>query len=209
MAANLADHSQIKAVSTVSGNTPKTQSINEKAGQTFLGGVPTMLAAGVVQEWDGATVAAGILGVALEDGKNLATDGAGAPGAFGSVGGVGAAPTFGRVPYQAGAVNFTPGAPMSDGRTDVEIASDDTIFVGQVDNSAFAVAADATPVQADIGKFYGMTKDATGHWYVDRAKATKGTNTVVEVVGLWPADGSILNGRVLFKFASTAQQNNG
>jgi hypothetical protein len=209
MAANLADHVPIKAVSTVSGNTPKTMAVNEKAGQTFLAGVPVMNNAGVLQEWDGATVAAGILGVSLEDAKNLATDGAGAPGAFGSVGFPGASPTWGRVQGQPAAVNFGAGDPMTDGRTDLEIANEDTIFLAQVDNSAFAVAADATVVQADLFKYYGMTKDATGHWYVDRAKATKGTNTVCQIVGFWPSDGLILNGRVQIKFQSAAQQGTG
>lgn len=209
MAANLADHVPIKAISTVSGNTPKTIAMLEKAGQTFWAGVPVMNNAGVLQEWDGATVAAGILGVSLEDAKNLASDGLGAPGAFGSVGYPGASPTWGKVLGQPAAVNFAVGDPMTDGRTDIEIANEDTIFLAQFDNSAFATAPDATLVATDLWKFYGMTKDATGHWYVDKSKATKGTNTVVQIVGFWPSDGLILNGRVQIKFASTAIQGNG
>ena len=80
MAANLTNHDEITVVQTTTNTTEMTVSINEKASQTFKKGTPVMLAAGVVQEWDGTTVAKGIYGIADIDASNLATDGAGAPG---------------------------------------------------------------------------------------------------------------------------------
>lgn len=199
MAANLADHQMIRVVQTVSGNSPKTLAINEKAGQTFKAGTPVQLTAGVVLEWDGATVANGILGITTQDGSNLATDGKGAPGAFGSVGAPGTSTTFGSVPYQTSAVNIPHGAPMSDGRTVVELADLDTVFEAQVDNSAGGAYATA---QAQIGGKYGLTKDASGHWYVDLNKA----NAVI-IQAINPIDGVGVNGgRVFFTFLQSAQQ---
>ena len=46
MAATLADHQEIKTVQTLSGNSPKTTSIMEKASSVFLGGAPVQLSAG-------------------------------------------------------------------------------------------------------------------------------------------------------------------
>lgn len=210
MAAVLSDHQPIRAVQTVSGNTPQKDSKREKAGQTFLEGVPVMLNAGVIQEWNAtvtepATSTAGIAGIARAPGSNLATDGAGAPGPFTGVTGVGAAPTFGSVLNQSSAVNFTPGAPMVDGRTPFEIANQDTIFEATFD-SADGNTTNATTVETDVGKHFGLTKDTTGHWYVDRQKVTQGTNTVLVIERLSPLDGPLLNGRVWFKFESGIQQ---
>lgn len=212
MAANLADHGEITVFKVTTGLADLTMTINEKAGQTFFRGVPIQVTAtGVVQEWDGATVAGGsgtgIAGISLAFGNNLGSDGAGAPTTLSSsVGAPGAAVTFGKVPFQPSAVNIPRGAPFVDGRQIFSAAVDETIFIGQVDNSAFAAPADATPVQADIGKEFGMTKDATGHWYVDRAKTTVGTNTVVVIIGLDPVVGSALNANVLFYFKTAATQ---
>lgn len=204
MAANLANHDEIGSVQTSTNTTPNTQSINEKSGQTFVKGVPVQLNAGVVQEWDGATVADGIAGIALIDGSNLATDGAGAAGPFTGIGFPGTNSTFGKVPFEASAVNIAHGAPISTGQTLFEEARPETVFRGQFDNSAGAVAADYTPVQSDIGKKYGMTKDANGHWYIDKNK-TAG-NAVAVIRGLDPIDGSIINAHVLFSFLDSATQ---
>jgi hypothetical protein len=212
MAANLADHSEITVYENISGNTDLTAVIAEKAGQVFLRGVPVMTtAAGFVQEWDATVGAAasgvGIAGIALQPGANLASDGAGAPPLpFGSIGAPGTSTTFGKVPYEASAVNIPRGAPFSDGRHIFSAAVEDTVFLGQVDNSAGAVAADWTPVQADINKEFGLTKDATGHWYVDRGKVTVGTNTVLIVLGLDPNTGAIPNGNVFFRFKASIRQ---
>lgn len=207
MAANLADHIPIRAVQTVSGNTPLTNAVNEKAGQTFLEGVPVMGNNGVIQEWDATVGAAsptrGIIGIARAAGANLASDGAGAPGAFQQVGAPGAIATYGKVTGQSAAVNIAYGTPFSDGRTLFEVANDDTIWEAQFDNAAGGAF---TPAQTDIGKHYGLTKDTTGHWYVDNQKSTLGTNTVLVIVGVNPADGFIAGARVRFKFEKTIQQ---
>jgi len=211
MAANLTDHLIIQAIKTISGNTPLTDAKPEKAGKTFLEGVPVMLTSGFTQEWDANVAAAsatvGIIGVSKQPGANLGSDGAGSPSLpFGSVGFPGTSSTFGSVQYQTSAVNIAEGAPFSDGRTIYEVAVEDSIFLGQFDNAAGAVAADYTPVNSDIGKQYGLTKDATGHWYVDKNKATAGTNTVVVIVAIDPATGSIVNGNVLFRFIDSIMQ---
>lgn len=203
MATAIANHAEIVVVQTVSGNTDKTMATNEKSGQTFLRGVPVQLNNGVVQEWD-TTVANGILGFSLEDAHNLASDGAGAPGPFSGVGFPGAGLSFGKVPFEASAVNIPRGAPFVTGYLLYNEAGNDNIFCAQFDNAAFAVAADATPVQSDIGKTYGLTKDANGHWYVDKNK-TAG-NACVVIRQLDPIDGSILNGRVWFQVLESSMQ---
>ena len=207
MAANLLTHTPITALETVSGNTPLTLSIAEKASQTFPAGMPVQLSAGFVQKWDGATYNAGLLGIANIMASNLASNGLGAPGAFGQIGGVGAIQTWGSVPNQPLATNIAIGTPVSDGRTLIYSANTDTIFEGQWDNSAGAIAADWTPSQANVGVMYGLTIDANGGAaYVDGGKVTAGTNTCVQVVGLSPVDGTSLNGHVRFIFTQQAMQ---
>lgn len=208
MSANLTNHSAITVYQTTTNTTEQTLSINEKAGQTFKLGTPVQLASGVVQAWDGATVAVGIIGISDIDAANLATDGAGAPGPFTGVGFPGTSTTFGSVPFEASAVNIPRGAPFSTGQTLIAAATQETIFIGQVDNANFSGGGSATPLQADIGVQYGLTVDAGGHWYVDKNKSTVGTNTVVEIVGIDPITGSIVNGNVLFKITKAASQYN-
>lgn len=199
MPANLADHQEIKVVKTISGNSPATRSINEKASQTFLAGVPVQLAAGVVQEWDGATLANGICGFARAGGANLGSNGAGAPVPFGSVGFPGTTSTFGSVPNQASAKNIAHGAPMSDGRTLFELANDDSIFEAQIDSASGAAFAST---QAMIGSKAGLTKDATGHWYVDIDK-----NNSVIIMAFHPNDPIGTNGaRAWFSVFDSVQQ---
>lgn len=210
-AAKLSDHLIIQAIKTISGNTPLTDAKPEKAGKTFLEGVPVMLTSGFTQEWDANVAAAsptvGIIGVSKQPGANLGSDGAGQPvPPFGSVGFPGTSTTFGSVQYEPSAVNIPEGAPFSDGRTIYEVAVEDTIFIGQFDNAAGTVDADYTPVATDISKEYGLTKDSTGHWYVDKAKATVGTNTVVVIEAIDPSTGSVVNGNVLFRFLKAIQQ---
>lgn len=204
MAAVLSDHIPIFAARTVSGQTPQTVAQNEKASQTFLSGVPVMLSSGVIKEWDTtvtepATATAGIAGIARSPGANLASDGKGAPGAFTGVGAPAAFPTYGSVQFQSSAVNFVPGSPFTDGRTLLEVANADTVFVAQFDDAGGSTT-NATTARTMIGKHFGLTKDTTGHWYVDFAKSTQGTNTVVIIVDLYPTDGAMQNGRVMFKF---------
>lgn len=208
MSANLTNHSAITVYQTTTNTTEQTLSINEKAGQTFKLGTPVQLASGVVQAWDGATVAVGIIGISDIDAANLATDGAGAPGPFTGVGFPGTSTTFGSVPFEASAVNIPRGAPFSTGQTLIAAATQETIFIGQVDNANFSGGGSATPLQSDIGVQYGLTADSNGHWYVDKNKSTVGTNTVVEIVGIDPITGSIVNGNVLFKITKAASQYN-
>lgn len=170
---------------TVSGNQPAMRRIIEKAGQTFKSGVPLMVdqAVGALQEWDGTTIALGIAGVAKEFGANLATTG------------VAQQQTFGSVQNEASAVNISRPY-FNDGQTGIVVANDDTVFQGQVGPAQ-------TTAVTDVSKEYGMTKDADGHWYVDKTKTTVGTNTVVVVVGLSQYD---TDRGVFFKFIKAAQQ---
>lgn len=208
-------HEQIGAVQTVSGNTPFTGAMSEAAAQVFFQGVPVQLnGSHYVQKWDGATFTAGLLGFSLQPAQNLPSAGAGTPGGFSQVGPPGTTTTYGSVPYQTSAVNIPLGAPMADGRTYFEAANNDTIFEGQFDNSAGAVAADYTPTLLDIGKQYGLAFDASGYAYVNKALATVGTNTNVVIVGINPDDlvqaGTpntyIPGARVRFQVIPAAQQ---
>jgi hypothetical protein len=205
MAANLSVHTPIIPLITTSGNTEQTQGIPEKATQTFKAGVCVQLNAGYVQQWDGSTYTLGILGVSLIPASNLATNGAGAPGPFQQIGGAMAIQTYGSVVNQPNALNIALGTPITDGRTLVALANSDTIFEAMVDNSAGAVAADYTPVQADVDKQFGITVDAGGTMYVDRGKTTVGTNTCCQVVRLSPVDGNTVNGHVQIVFTSPQQ----
>jgi hypothetical protein len=192
MAALLSQHYPIIPLITTSGNTEGTQGIPEKATQTFKLGVFVQLNAGYVQQWDGATYSQGIVGVSLIPASNLATNGAGAPTNFGQITGVGATQTYGYVPNQPNAVNIAYGAPITDGRTLVALANQDTIFEMQCDASSGAVYG---LTQANVGTQYGVTIDANGTMYIDIAKTTVGTNTCVQVVRLNPIDGLINNNR--------------
>src|ERR1700690_3872164 len=148
---NLLTHQPIGSVETVTGLTPFTQSQPEKAGQTFKIGIPVQLNAGYVQQWDGATLTAGILGFSLTYGLNLATSGFGAPGAFGQIGPPGAIQTYGSVVFQPAAYNIAVGTPISDGRTLYEEAVGSSIFEATFDNSTSTVAANYTILQSQIG----------------------------------------------------------
>lgn len=181
----------IIATKTTSGNTPKTRRIIEKSGQTFLTGTPVQVDSGDggIKEWAGTVGTDLIAGFSAEDANNLATTGAGAPGALAPITGSGSGITFGSVPYQSSAKNIPRGQPFSDGRIGFFAATDDIVFQAQVGPAQ-------TTVATDVGVSYGITKDADNHWYVDRTKT--GANAVVKVVGLDPLDGPKLAGRVLF-----------
>jgi len=211
MAALLTDHLPIIAVSTVSGNQEKIQHYLENAGETFLNGTPVALDAnGNTTAWGGSDVTQSIIGISILQALNLASDGKGASPTFGSVGFPGGFPTVGSVQNQPSAVNLPHGAEFADGTTTVQLAVLDTIFEAQVDASSGAVY---DPTIALVGTQRGLTIDATGHWYVDLAKSTPGTNTVLTVVSLNPQDfvaGStttgINNGRVRFIFLQSVSQ---
>jgi hypothetical protein len=203
------------SVQTISGNTPWTSALPELAGQTFFLGVPVQLSTtGYVQRWDGTTVANGIAGITLQPGANLNLNGRGSPGWFSQVGPPAAIQTYGNVINQPPAYNIAVGAPPTDGRNYFERAVSDTVFEGQFDNASGLVAADFTPTLLDVGKEYGITFDAWGTAYVDKAKATSGTNTVLKIIGINPIDAVqdgtpntwIMNARVRFVFLPDAQQ---
>jgi hypothetical protein len=204
-AANLTVHLPIIQVQNKANTTPFTCAQPEAASQQFQSGVPVQLnSSGYVQQWDGTTVTAGILGVSESFGLNLGSAGAGAPALpFGGITGSDAIQTWGQVPNQPNGVNIALGTPVSDGRTLFVDPNLDNIFQALFDNAAGTVAADWTPTQADIGKKYGLTADSTwGFFYVDKNK-TAG-NAVVQIVAL--PMGSYLNAPVNFVFLTTAVQ---
>jgi hypothetical protein len=204
MPANLTTHLPILQVQNKANTTPYTSSQPEAAGQTFLTGAPVQLnGSGYVQQWDGTTVTAGILGVAESFGLNLGSAGLGAPvPPFGGVTGTIAIQTYGSVVNQPLGVNIALGTPISDGRTLYMEPNQDNIFQALFDNLTGSVAADYTPVQGSIGLTYGMTKDANGYWYVDKSKT--GESAVVQIVAL-PL-GSYVNAPVNFVFLTAAIQ---
>lgn len=166
-----------------SGSQPGMRRIAEKASQTFLMGVPVNVDnTGNLIEWDGATIAAAIAGISAEPARNRTTSGT--PQVVSPL-------NFG-VANQANAVNITL-PPFDDGRLNLYIADQDTIFYGQVGPAQLASSV-------VVGKQYGMTKDSDGHWYVDTAKVTGGTNTVCVVVGIDDFD----TRGVFFKFLPAA-----
>ena len=192
MAALLSVHYPIQPIITTSGNTEGTEGIPEKATQTFKLGVFVQLNAGYVQQWDGATYINGIVGVSLIPASNLATNGLGAPTNFGQITGTGAIQTWGYVVNQPNAVNIAYGTPITDGRTLVALANQDTIFEIQCDASTGGVYG---LTQANVGTQYGVTIDAGGTMYLDIGKTTVGTNTCLQVIRLSPVDGLINNNR--------------
>ena len=204
MAANLTTHLPILQVLEKAGTTPYTASQPEAAGQTFFFGSPVQLnGAGFVQQWDGVTVTAGILGVSESWGQNLATAGLGAPTPpFGGVTGNIAIQTWGFVPNQPLGVNISIGTPVADGRTLYMEPNQDNIFQALYDNSTGTVTANWTTTQATVGAILGLTRDANGFWYVDGGKT--GGNAVVQVVGL--PNGPGLNSLVNFVFLLSAIQ---
>lgn len=150
------------ATRSTTENQPDMRRWQELAAQTFLAGVPVMLPTGAVQEWDGTSIP-GIVGITKENGANLTTTGV--PKTY----------SVGTAAYQPLSAIIPAGAPLNDGRNGFETAIQSNIFHGQVGPAQTAIAS-------DVGKQYGMTKDTDGHWYVDKSKATVGTNTVVTIV---------------------------
>ena len=171
-----------------SGNQPKQRRLPEAASKTFLMGVPVQLSAGYLQEWDGTTLTAAIVGISAEPARNRTS--AGVPQVFNTP----PAP-----PNQTTAVVIQL-PPFDDGRLSLCQTNEDTYFFGQVGSSQ-------TVTQANVGIAYGMTKDSDNHWYVDLTKTTtsgssSSNQAVVTIVGLddWDPRG------VFFQFLSAAEQ---
>jgi hypothetical protein len=164
---------------SVSGNQPRMSRPIEDAAQTFLAGTPLMInnATGGLKAWDGVTITNGIAGISKEFGANLSSAGiplnappGTAPGALG----VGGGQSFGSVQNMPAAVNLLRPY-FNDGRTGVVLVITDNLFYAQVGPLQ-------TTVITDVGKQYGMTKDADGHWYVDKTKG--GASVVCVITGL-------------------------
>lgn len=202
MAALLTTHLPIIPVSTLSGNQEKIQHFLEAAGQTFQPGTPVQLnGSGNTIAYLGDPIGGPpnpILGITPLRGINLASAGAGAAPVFGSVGFPGGQGAVNDVINQPAAFSIYHGAPFVDGTTTVYLATLDTIFEIQVDNST---GATYNATQALVGTQIGITADGNGFYYADIAKATAGTNTVATVVSLNPLD--------LVPGSTTTQQNNG
>jgi hypothetical protein len=165
---------EIHSIQSVSGNQPRIRRLGEKAGQVFLAGTPVIvdatgfLIAATSPLTGGVTIS--LAGLSKEFGANLTTSG------------VAQQQTFGSVPNEAAAVNISRPY-FNDGRSGVELAVVDTVFLAQVGPAQ-------TALQTDIGVQYGMTKDTDNHWFVDKARNTPGTNTVCTIVKLDPNDQS-------------------
>ena len=208
MAAGLSTHQPITQVKTYSGNDPAKLAFPEEASQLpsiVFPGVPLQLAAdGGAQIWDGSTVTKGIVGIASGFGQNLASLGLGAPvPPFGQVTGGGAIQYWGTVPNQPLAHNIAPGTPAATGRQEaIQLATTDTWFEAQIDNSSTGVAVTARTL---VGVNYGLTVDANNYWYVDLNKTTStAVLTIVELNPLDPIGTSF--GRVWFVFMNRAYQ---
>lgn len=173
----------IYARGTVSGNQPRIQRLFEDAGQTYLIGVPLQLNAGngMLQIWDGVTIANGIAGISQDFALNKLVAGAVTN------------QTFGSVPNEPLARNIS--RPLfNDGKTGITLAIPDIVYYGQC-GPLQAVAA------TDIGLIYGMTVDADNHWYVDKTKV--GVAAVCKIVGF---DAYDTTRGFLFSFLSTVGQ---
>lgn len=188
---------EIHSIQTVSGNQPRMRRLIEEAGQTFLPGTPVVILTagdGGLAAWVGTNNTV-IAGFSKEFGQNLAALGTTPTAAVNP----NPQPSTGQaVPFEASAVSIS--RPLfRDGRQAVEVATSDTIFVGQVGPSQ-------TATQANVGNSYGMTKDSDNHWYVDLTKSTSGTNTLVTITKLDPNDQSATPRSVYFVVQPALQQ---
>ncbi len=170
--------------------------IGEKASQTFKDGTPLDLSTGYYEAW-GGTDPAGlpvIVGISLVGGLNLTTAGVAQPSSWGSV------------PNQSTASNFFMTGPIP---TPTPFAGNifalfgaGNIFTGLFGNNG----SNQLPALTDVGVPYGLTLDSgTGYWYVDKNKATSGTNTAVVIVGLdfeTSANGTNITTSTLVKFVA-------
>jgi hypothetical protein len=178
----------------------------EEAGQTFVLGTPVQVKAadGGLQAWDGATVAAGIAGVTMENANNLGSTGSGAPVGFSPILGPGSVVgNYSANPNQPLAVITPPMTPMSDGRLRFWIAAPGTVFIAKIGTTGSAPIATA---QTQVGVQYGLTKDSgNNYWYVDTSKT--GGSAVLAVVALSPLEPvGTVGGHVLFVFLNSAAQ---
>lgn len=164
------------------GSQPGVRRIAEKAAQTWLQGVPVNVDnTSNLIEWDGATIAAAIAGISMEAATNRTTSGTPQ-----------LPPSTTTPANQPNAVVIAL-PKFDDGKLNIYVADQDAIFYGQVGPAQLASSV-------IVGKQYGMTKDSDNHWYVDTAKVTGGTNTVLSIVGIDDFD----TRGVYFKFLPAA-----
>lgn len=182
------------------------QALVEEAGQTFLYGMPVQVNAtdGGVQIWDGATLTAGIAGIAAENAQNLGTTGAGAAPPFGPIDGGSNIGNYAANSTQSLAVIRPPGVPISTGLNRFFVAGPNTIFIARL-----GTGATVTPVATNnnqVGLAYGLTKDTGNNfWYVDTNKT--GGNAAVRIVGLSPLEAAgTVGGHVLFTILPAVAQ---
>lgn len=173
--------------------------LGEKASQTFLAGTPVQVevASGFIQACATINSAATALiaGFSAEPGANLTTAN------------TAKTLTYGSVQNQSAAVLIPVGAPPNDGTTGFHEAVDSTIFVGTLGNSSDGTLA--TTAQTDMGKIYGLTKDAgNNYWYIDQNITTTAGGACVQITDFVSAVGT-LNGKLGFKVLHAAQQLSG
>ena len=180
----------VRRLMNVNAVTPPSDRYLEDVTQTFKRGVPVCLVLGLIQESgtiDGVDDT--IAGFSDEFGHNL------------TVAGTAQNLTYGNVQNQPSAVLIPVGAPLSDGRVQVNIASNLVHFIGKTDD-AHALAV------ADIGSLFGLTKDvASGQWFVDTTITTSAGGGLVEVTHLVDPVGTV-GGRVEFRITDVYQQLN-
>lgn len=173
--------------------------IGEKLTQTFLIGVPVQVeaASGFIIECAAIVSAATALiaGFATEFANNLTASG------------VAKTLTYGKVQNQSSAVLIPVGAPPNDGTMGFHEAIDETLFSGVLGNSNDDT--DVVSAQTDIGKTYGLTKDAGNNfWYIDKFKNAVGTGACVQITDFIDPVGTT-NGKLEFKVLHAAQQLSG
>lgn len=171
----------------------------EEAGQTFLPGMPVQVNGtdGGVQLWDGATLTAGIAGIALQAAQNLGTTGAGAAGPFTPILGAGSnIGSYAANSTQSLAVITPPMVPISIGLAGFFVAAPTTIFMAKIGTSATVTPVATTNQQ--VGVAYGLTKDTGNNfWYVDTNKT--GASAAVRITALSALESvGTVGGHVLF-----------
>jgi len=173
----------IRAVRVLGGyDIPHSSENEEAATQTYKAGAPLVFSSGTLTEGTSDTLT-GIVGIAENDGQNLA-----AAGFY-----TGTTTTFGQTVSIVGAPNQGPL---------VALALPNVVFQGHLAGTTSSDPNTATSLAiADIGVTYDIVKATTSKlWYVDR---TSTGNKRVVVVGLKDAVGTV-SGVVYFMFLLTA-----
>jgi hypothetical protein len=181
---NLSSHNPITMYETISGNTELTLNPPQAAGQTFKLGTPVSLnATGFAQAWDGATLTGApgsIYGVAEEAASNFAVAGQGAPSNFGQIGPPWATLSGTPPPNQPNAVVIPYGAPLVTGGVLTMLATQDTLFKAQTDNSDTAATITAASVTSNV-----LSATATNtHWVGEKLLLSGFTSAGVPLNGL-------------------------